>query len=48
MIARVTRGPPIATLNSAAGVSDSFSIRATPPKIHSWMLEMPIPSRRAK
>ena len=46
-IASVTSGPPIATLNSVAGQSDSRSIRATPPKIQSWMLEMPIPLRIA-
>ena len=46
-IARVTTGPPIATLNSVPGLSDSRSMRATPPKIQSWMLEMPIPLRIA-
>jgi len=46
-IASVTSGPAIATLNSVAGLSDSRSIRATPPKIQSWMLEMPIPLRTA-
>ena len=46
-IARVTSGPATATLNSVAGLSDSRSIRAMPPKIQSWMLEMPIPLRRA-
>ena len=46
-IARVTRGPAIATSNSVAGLSDSRSMRATPPKIQSWMLEIPIPLRRA-
>ena len=40
-------GPPIATLNSVAGLSDSRSIRAMPPKIQSWMLVMPIPLRIA-
>ena len=46
-IARVTAGPAIATLNSVAGLSDSRSMRATPPKIQSWMLLMPIPLRIA-
>ena len=46
-IARVTSGPAIATLNSAAGLSDSRSMRAIPPKIQSWMLEMPMPLRSA-
>ena len=46
-IARVTSGPATATLNSVAGLSDSRSIRAMPPKIQSWMLEMPIPLRSA-
>ena len=46
-IARVTTGPPIATLNSVEGLSDSRSIWATPPKIQSWMLVMPIPLRIA-
>jgi hypothetical protein len=46
-IASVTSGPAIATFSSAEGLGDSRSIRATPPKIQSWMLEMPIPLRRA-
>ncbi len=46
-IARVTSGPAIATWNSVRGDSDSRVIRAIPPKIQSWMLEMPIPLRRA-
>ncbi len=47
-IAKVTAGPAAATSNSVAGVSLSRSIRATPPKIQSWMLEMPIPWRSAE
>ena len=46
-IASVTTGPPIATLNSVEGLSDSRSIWATPPKIQSWMLVIPIPLRIA-
>ena len=46
-IASVTAGPAIATLNSVAGVSDSRSICARPPKIQSWILEMPMPLRIA-
>ena len=46
-MASVTSGPAIATLNSVAGLSVSRSIRAIPPKIQSWMLEMPIPLRSA-
>ena len=46
-MARVTSGPAIATLNSAAGLGDSRSMRAMPPKIQSWMLEMPMPLRSA-
>ena len=46
-IARVTSGPPIATLNSVPGESESRVIRATPPNIQSVMSEMPIPRRRA-
>ncbi len=46
-IARVTSGPPIATLNSVPGESESRVIRATPPNIHRVMSEMPIPRRRA-
>ena len=46
-IARVTSGPATATLNSVAGLSDSRSMRAMPPKIQSWMLEMPMPLRSA-
>jgi hypothetical protein len=34
-------------LNSVEGLSASRSRRATPPKIQSWMLDMPIPLRRA-
>ena len=46
-IASVTTGPPIATLNSVEGRSDSRSSWATPPKIQSWMLVIPIPWRIA-
>ncbi len=46
-IAKVTSGPAAATLNSVAGPSASRFIRAIPPKIQSWMLEMPIPLRIA-
>jgi len=34
-------------LSRLAGLSGSRSIRAIPPKIQSWMLEIPIPWRRA-
>ena len=47
-IAKVTAGPATAISNSAPGLSVSRSIRATPPKIQSWMLEMPIPRRSAE
>ena len=46
-IASVTAGPAIATLNSVEGLSVSRSSRARPPKIQSWMLEIPIPLRSA-
>ena len=39
----VTTGPPIATLNSVPGPSASRSIWATPPKIQSRIVLMPIP-----
>ena len=46
-IARVTIGPPTATLNSVPGESESRVIRAMPPNIQSVMSEMPIPRRMA-
>ncbi len=46
-IAAVTAGPASATFSSVPGESASRSIRAIPPKIQSWMLEMPMPLRIA-
>ena len=46
-IPSVTRGPATATLNSVPGESESRSSLARPPKIHSVMLEMEMPRRRA-